>query len=291
MYLPRLLGWILIGTSTWWASAPPMSVADAPQYAMPRTEVRHLRSGKVDQDYALYVSLPRHYTDSTKRYPLVLTLDADYAFGISRNVVDHFVDRARLPEMIVVSIAYPGASEDMDLYHRTRTRDYTPTHSLEGAYSPEIGKLSGGGPAFLNFITTELFPFLERTYRIDPTDRTFVGHSFGGLFGAWVLVTRPATFRRYILVSPSLWYDGRMVFGMERDSAPTRGTPPVDLFLGVGGRETARMPNDLLAFAAALRAERWPQLNVTTTVFPDDDHDSVFPAALTRGLQVTFHRN
>jgi len=156
----RRLGWLVIGASTWWVSQSPAQALAGPQYAMPRTEVRHLRSAKVDQDYALYVSLPRHYADSTRHYPLVVTLDADYSFGITRNVVDHFVDRDRLPEMIVVSIAYPGASEDTDLYHRTRTRDYTPTHTLEEGYSPEIQKLYGGGPAFLSFITTELFPFL-----------------------------------------------------------------------------------------------------------------------------------
>jgi len=118
-----------------------------------------------------------------------------------------------------------------------------------------------------------------------------VGHSFGGLFGAWVLVTRPSTFRRYVLVSPSLWYDGRMLFRTEKDSAAARGAPPVDLFLAVGGRETSRMPSDLLAFAAALRAERWAQLTMTTKVFDEDDHDSVFPAALTRGLRVVFRRD
>jgi predicted alpha/beta superfamily hydrolase len=286
----RVVAALAVGTGALGAVSQPAPLQEVPAYVAPRTEVRRFRSKAVGDDYLLYVGLPRHYAGSTNRYPLVVTLDAEYAFALTRNVIEHFSDRDRLPEMILVSVAYPGASDDLDVYRRTRTRDYTPTNTLEGGYSPEMQAFSGGGPAFRRFLVDELLPFLQATYRIDPGDRTFVGHSYGGLFGAYVLVTRPETFRRYILVSPSLWYDDRMLFGMERDSARTRDTPPADVFLGVGGRENPRMSSDLLAFADVLRRETWPQLSVSTQVFADDNHDSVFPAAVTRGLRVVFGR-
>jgi predicted alpha/beta superfamily hydrolase len=286
----RHLTWPILALAGWWARPVPPPPAETGPYVLPRTEVRQLHSQAVGQDYLLYVSLPRHYADSTTHYPVVITLDAEYAFALTRNVVEHFVDRDRLPELLLVSIAYPGASDDLDVYRRTRTRDYTPTYVPDGGYGPAIQQFSGGGPAFRRFLVRELLPFLDSTYRTDPGDRTFVGHSYGGLFGAYVLATRPATFRRYILVSPSLWYDDRFLFGMEHDSAQTRGTPAADVFLGVGGRENPRMANDLLAFADVLRRERWPGLSVSTHIFADDNHDSVFPAALTRGLRVVFGR-
>lgn len=257
-------------------------------YAMPRTQVRRFHSDAVGQDYLLYVSLPRGHAQSAEPHPLVVTLDAEYAFGLVRNVVEHFVDRNGLPPLVLVSVAYPGASEDLDTYRRTRTRDYTPTHTPKGGYSPQIQQLSGGGPVFRSFLETELLPFLQRTYRTDPADQTLVGHSFGGLFGAYVLLTRPALFRRHILVSPSLWYDQRTLFALEEQRAAPLHGPPLDVFLAVGADENARMVDDMQQFAERLRTRAWPGLKVTATVFSDENHDSIFPAAATRGLRTVF---
>lgn len=44
---------------------------------------------------------------------------------------------------------------------------------------------------------------------------TYWGSSLGGLFGAWVLLNEPSTFRRYRLSSPSLWWDGGVIFQHE----------------------------------------------------------------------------
>ena len=126
-------------------------------YVLPRTEVVRLPSRIVGIDYLLYVSLPRDYNTTDKKYPLLVTLDADYAFALAHNIVDHFVDRNNLPPMIIVSIAYDSAGTEREVYRRHRTRDYTPTHTLEGGYGPEFQRHSGGAPGFLSFIEKPLF--------------------------------------------------------------------------------------------------------------------------------------
>lgn len=261
------------------SDAPP-----APPYVVPRTEVHHVKSDANGVEYVLYVALPRAAAPGT-RVPVVYVLDADYAFAIARNVIEHFSDRGDLPEMIVVGVSYPGAIEVLDDYRRRRTRDYTPTHSATGGYGPEIQKLSGGGPAFRDALARDLMPFVESHYPIDPADRTLVGHSYGGLFTTWVMLTRPALFRRYIAVSPSLWYDERTIFDIEKKTASARRGTPVDVFLGVGGYENPLMATDLDALAKVLRARADPGVRVETHVFEDDTHDSVFPGAFARGIR------
>src|SRR5882724_2533502 len=185
-------------------------------FVVPNSEVVTLHSQKDGEDYLLYISLPRDYgKDPQHRYPVIYTLDADYSFALAANTTTHFTDRGNLPPMIVVSIAYPGGITDLDQYHLHRTHDYTPTYSPAGGYGPAVQKYSGGGDQFRDFITDELFGYVESDYQADPHDRTLVGHSYGGLFTTYMLLTRPEAFQRYIIVSASLWYDGKMIFARE----------------------------------------------------------------------------
>ena len=71
----------------------------------------------------------------------------------------------------------------------------------------------GGAGALLQFINRELKPWVVDRYDIDRDNATYFGHSFGGLFGTYVLLTAPAAFRRYIIGSPSLWWDHGVMFG------------------------------------------------------------------------------
>lgn len=262
-------------------------------YTLPHTEVRSFYSQRVGAPYVLYISVPRGYRESTKTYPVVFTLDADYAFALAHNIVEHFVNRGNLPEMIVVSIAYEGASQNIPNYRRWRTRDYTPTYTLEGGYGPEFQKYSGGGENFRAFIEEELLPFLQTQYRLKPNDRTLVGHSYGGLFGTYILLTRPDLFQRYILVSPSLWYDNKMIFAVESAYANRHQALPARVFFAIGDHENQpgigrSMIDDLQELARRLRARNYQGLVLNNQVFPDETHNSIFPAALTRGLRVVF---
>lgn len=252
-------------------------------YLVPRTEVHHVKASANGQEYVLYVARPR--STGAHRLPVVWVLDADYSFVIARNVIEHLSDRGDLPEMIVVGVSYPGGIEVLDDYRRRRTRDYTPTHSPTGGYGPEFQKLSGGGPAFRDALERDLIPFVEARLPADPTDRTLVGHSYGGLFTTWVLLTRPALFRRYVAVSPSLWYDGRRIFEVEARTAPQRRGTPAEVFLGVGGFENTPMATDLEALARLIRGRADPGVRVDTHVFPEGTHNSVFPGAFARGIR------
>lgn len=266
--------------------------ASARAYTLPDTEIVSLTSKVNGVDYQLYVKLPRGYGEGDKTYPLLLTLDADYQFAIAANQADRLATHHQAPEMIVVSIGYAYDPDDMLAYRINRTRDYTPAHTDEGGYGPDIQKYSGGGEAFAKAIEDEILPLVEKRYRVDPSERVFVGHSYGGLYGAWLLFAHPDLFNRYIIVSPSLWFNDKMMLKNDAfDATPLKRKTYV--YMGVGSWENQPqngvvMVDDLNAFAALLAARRDPNLVVKTRVFEDETHASIFPAVLSTGIRHQF---
>jgi uncharacterized protein len=265
--------------------------AEPPGYVLPFTSVHQFRSQVNGVDYSIYVRMPPEYARTTRRYPVIYLLDADYQFALAANVVEHLADRMNQgPQAIVVAIAYTGAYPDRDRYRAHRTRDYTPVFVPTGGYGPEFQKHSGGGRKFLRVIEREVFPLLERAYRIDARDRTLVGHSYGGLFATWVLQERPELFRRYLMVSPSLWYDKERVLRREGARLP-RLARRTFVYLAVGSWENHAdqpMVDQMNRFAALLAARRDPNLVVKHRVFEDETHASIFPAALSTGIRHLF---
>lgn len=262
--------------------------AAADSYSIPNTEVRSLHSSHTGVDYQLFVSLPGDYSSSSKTYPVVYMLDADYSFALVRNVVQHFVEREDLPPLILVAIAYPGAATNRETYKMNRTRDYTPVYAPDGGYGAEYQRVSGGAEKFRAFIARELVPYVERNFRVDPADRTIIGHSYGGLFATYVLLVQPTLFNRYIVVSPSLWYSNRIVFTMEEEAAQSGLRPAARAFFSVGELENPAMAGDLTALVNKLKSRGNGNLQLTLRIFEHELHNSVFPGAVTRGLLTVF---
>jgi predicted alpha/beta superfamily hydrolase len=267
-----------------------VSAAAAKPYTIPNTDVRKLHSRETGADYQLFLSLPDH-REKGKLYPVVYLLDADYSFALVRNVVQHFVEREDLPPMILVAIAYPDAATNREVYKMSRTRDYTPVYVPDGGYGPGYQKLSGGGAKFRAFIARELVPYIERQFPAQPGDRTLIGHSYGGLFATYVLLTEPSLFKRYIIVSPSLWYAQRMTFALEEKAALAGIRPDAHAFFAVGALENPQMASDLSELVKRLESRNNPRLSTQLQIRDGERHNSVFPGAVTRGLLTVFDRS
>jgi len=270
--------------------------APAP-YVLDATEVRDIHAQALDRDYQVYVALPGSYGTSTRRYPVVFVTDANYAFPIVRGIADRLHKHAHLEEAIVVGLSY--AKGDSPVF--SRRRDYTPTVPRAGGYVSDMPGRSaafGEAEAYGRFIAEQVFPMIAANYRADMQRKIFAGHSYGSLLGLQLLITRPGTFDYYILGSPSLWYDGGVLFDRETAYATTHRDMPARVYFGIGSRETlapgltrsrseegADMVADLREFDAALRAHRYPGLRTQLEVFDGEDHASVFPFLFTHGLR------
>ena len=116
----------------------------------------------------------------------------------------------------------------------------------------------------------------------------------GGLFTLSALFQAPEKFRRYVALSPSLWWDSGVTFKTEEAFAEHAKDLPVDLYLSIGGLEElmdirGRMVSNVYRLESMLRHRNYPGLNLSMDVFPEETHMSVFPASVTRGLRNVFH--
>jgi len=263
-------------------------------YVVPYTAVIPLSSRINGVNYLLYVRLPVGYESSARRYPLVLTLDADYSFSICANHLEHLAARRnQAPDAILVSIAIAGVYPDLDRYHLERTRDYSPIYVAEAGPNTRFQSVSGGGPAFHRVIGEEVLPLMDQRYRTDPSERTLVGHSLGGLFACWTLQTQPEMFNRFLAVSPSLWYANKWIFDRERELATTRMPRETRIYMAVGSWEeqpenNGYMVSECESFAQLLEGRGDPNLLVEQRTFEDETHASIFPAAFSTGIRHLF---
>lgn len=280
-----LLAVICLALSPFGAAATP--------YEISNSEVREFKSKTNGVTYSLYISKPKGFNKGREDYPVVFTLDADYSFALAHNIIEHFSDRNSLPKMVVVGIGYPGKGQNGETYRLNRTRDYTPTFVATGGYGRRFQKHSGGADKFAAFIKDELQPFIQQRYGAGKSDRTLVGHSFGGLFASYVLLTQPELFQRYIIVSPSLWYDDKKLFSMEQQYAAEHNDLNAKVFFAVGDLEDRSgrpMVAQLNAFVALLNLRKYPGLSLSKRDFYNENHNSVFPTALTTGMRSVFSR-
>jgi predicted alpha/beta superfamily hydrolase len=232
--------------------------------------------------YNLYISLPKEYDSNNKDYPIIYLLDADYSFALAKQISEHLSDRNRINDSIIVGIAYANPNE----YKKNRTRDYTPSYVGSGGYGAEYQKYSGGAGSFYRFIHSELIPYLHQTFRVNK-NATFVGHSYGGLFGVYLLVHHPEIFNHYIIVSPSLWYDNHLVLKAAQKKRNFNLEHNTRACFIIGDQENKgdyQMIDDLKLLNETIMSKPHRNLNTFFNILNDMDHDTVFPGALSLGL-------
>jgi len=255
------------------------------------TENHRLTSKHVDQVFSIDVWTPIGIPGP---HPIVYALDGNGYFGMAAQTVGPLVFGGELPPMILVGIGYEVVSP-MDVV-TLRTRDLLPTYvegfaermAAQGLPLPD-GVRPGGADAFLTFINDELKPFIESNYPVDRDDQTLVGDSYGGTFATHVLLNSTDSFDRYVLGSPTLNWDDGILFGDLSAYADVNRALPVKLFLSAGELE---IENGILAaterMIAAIEAEKFEGLELKTHIFPDETHNSVIGATLSRGLRAVF---
>jgi len=240
------------------------------------------------QQRRLSVQLPEDYDRDARAYPLLLCLDAQWTQGTVSDTALLLGLARRMPRVIVAGLGWDYA-EARDIV-AARSYAYSPTAA---AFPPEVvapnGRplVAGGGPAYLEFLTTEVLALLTRTYRIAATERVIIGHSLSGLFALFTASRRPALFNRYLLASPSVWWHDRVVLSLLAEGGELQGS----LYMTMGEGEITvagcSMIDTAHAVADALRAKH-ASLDVNFEVLPGEIHQSTIAGSVTRGLRWLF---
>lgn len=246
---------------------------------LPFTEVHQLHSSETGRDYDIYIRLPDGYEqDSGKRYPVIYSLDGQWDFKMLDSICGGLVYDKFMPEVIIVGITYSGENTD---YGELRAKDYTPVRDLYFGGA-------GDGPKFLAFLKEQLIPFIESTYRADPSQRVLMGSSFGGTFTLYALFSDPNLFQGYLAGSPVVVYGNRFAFKQEEEYASSHTELPVRLVITVGGAEELKYPVE--EFMQVLRERNYQGLALETLTVEGEAHASNKPESYNRGLRFLFQK-
>jgi predicted alpha/beta superfamily hydrolase len=195
--------------------------------------VRHeaFHSQYLPDDRNVTVFLPPGYHDASEhRYPVLYLhdgqnlFDPDAAFKKGEHwrageTATALIDAGRIPPLIIVGIGNAG--------HK-RLHEYTPTHDRRRG--------GGGADAYGQMLVSELKPFVDARYRTRPDAAStgLGGSSLGGLVSLYLGLKYPDTFSRLAVLSPSVWWDRRVILRHVRDARPK---PELRIWVDIGTRE------------------------------------------------------
>ena len=124
-----------------------------------------IESEAVGATYNISVGLPPTYDESGSPHAAIFLLDGDWFFD------DFYDSYDEDDDFILIGINNTDR----------RNTDYMPQNTCDSG--------GGGNVAFLDFLKTELVPYLDKRFNIDPSLRLLFGFSHGGSFVFYALFT------------------------------------------------------------------------------------------------------
>ena len=179
----------------------------------------------------------------------------------------------QLPPSILVGIA-----------NTDRKRDFTYTAATGFKFPPELAafqsayKNAGGSARFMDFVEKELQPYIDQTYKSN-AEKTLIGQSLAGLMATEFLLKRPQLFSKYIIMSPSLWWDNESLLRIQS----TQPRPGTKVYIAVG-KEGKMMENDARKLAKLLqKSQKFPSL--LFEFLPEESHGTILHPAVARAFK------
>jgi len=217
-------------------------------------QAQSIHSAAVNEDRSYRVYLPPSYRWAKDRsYPVLYLLDGGEQFAHTAASVDYLAMYGEIPEMIVVGV-------DSTVRVRDFTQSDWSSHWIGG----------GGASNFKRFLSTELIPKVERTYRANGF-RVLSGHSAGGQFALYCLTSEPSLFHAYMVLSPSLeWDDNLPQRSLEK---AFEGEQELRAFLYVARSDDSGRPlADYDRLVETLKTKSPQGLRWFSQSFPDETH-------------------
>lgn len=238
-----------------------------------------LFSKSVKDSFCVFVKLPENYnTKKRKRFKTVYILDGNAYVDVIADEI-----KKQKKDLILVGIGYKNAY----LMDSLRNRDYT----FPEAMPEDSFKTSGGAKKFLSFITSELIPYIDRTYKTDASNRTLMGHSLGGFFTLFAMeqlcISNNSPFTQYVAASPSVQYGNNYLSRELQNVEPKAGSQT--LIVTVGENEMKEEPHfkeSYQSFVKSIAAKGDKDLTIITELFPNYSHmDTAIPTFI-KGLNM-----
>ena len=277
---------------------PPRPPSQTVPYAMSWEEPACARADGYDYDHEVLVALPPSYHVSPeRRYPVLWSMDGAMAFAVTSGIVNLYTVGRRIPEIIVVGVGHRSETGVLGLAHRTF--DLFPPGSVwaEPGLANDYMKGMGfnfdmtapfkKGDLFLDFLVDQLRPWLGERYRV-ADDHALWGHSAGGAFAGYALLSRPGAFGRFVIGSGT----NGLTIDLEAEYAKDHDDLEARVFIGMADGEinhaplcAQRLVSRTTLLAENLRLRGYPSLDLRTRLYTDRDHFTVMPLIIGDGLQ------
>jgi predicted alpha/beta superfamily hydrolase len=247
--------------------------------------IEQLQSTVLKEKRTLNIYLPEGYNAAdTTKYPVIYLLDGsadeDFIHVVGLVQFNDFSWINRVPKSIVVGIA------NVD---RRRDFTYPTTVTIDKSTYPT----TGGSEKFIGFIETELQPYIEKKYKTN-TSKTIIGQSLGGLLASEILLKKPALFDKYIIISPSLWWDNGSLLNQPSDIFKENFSHPTSVYLGVGkeGLAPTTIPHvmevEANLLAEKLRNTKSKSLKSYFDYLPQEDHATITHQAVFNAFRILY---
>ncbi len=248
-------------------------------------EIDSLYSAELSEGRTLNIYLPDGYNrNDTLRYPVIYLLDgsADEDFIHIVGLVQYFNFPwiNTVPKSIVVGIA------NVD-----RRRDFTyPTTNVE---DKKQFPTTGGSAKFIAFLEKELQPYIDNRFKTKGSN-TIIGQSLGGLLVTQILFEKPELFSKYIIISPSLWWDDGSLLKQQAKVLIPSFSRQTTIYIGTGKEGFwPGKPNHIMEVEAKELADRFiksgkKNLVVYYDFLPKETHATVTHPAVFNAFRMMY---
>ncbi|WP_199611051.1 alpha/beta hydrolase [Flocculibacter collagenilyticus] len=253
------------------------STATTP-FVIANTDTLEVVDPHENRPYKVYVKLPVKY-DPSIAYPVIYMTDGNYLFPTLAGSLGIPMSAGKITNSFLVGVSWQSDIPAPD----SRVRDYT--HTVDESWKRKTGEAEN----YLSFLRNTVIPLVEKKYKTEPTSRTYIGNSLGGLFGGYVLLQAPKTFKNYVLSSPSFWFDNEsLITNVGKFNAKN---VDANVYISVGELETPEtgetihnMVDVATRFHKILSAKPAPALQTHLNIVDAANHEVAFATSAIQGL-------
>lgn len=257
-------------------------------FSQTKTEKFEIASQEVKGvTYSIEVVLPNGY-DATKKYPIMYFTDWWFAYQLAPGINELLSFGQTIEPIILVGIK-SKSSIGVNEWTLNRTRDFTPTNMIASdTLSGLPTGTSGGAKHFLAFLKKELIPTVEKKYASDTEERGYFGYSFGGLFGTYILLNEPELFKKYLIGSPSLWWDDYLLSKELVEMKAENLGSIKSIFIAV--EEEGPQLRGFSEMKMQILEKKTDSLHLETVIILGEDHLTAIPSTVVKGLKFLYRK-
>jgi predicted alpha/beta superfamily hydrolase len=170
-------------------------------------------------------------------------------------------------------------------------RDFTYQTTIEA--DQKRYATAGKSANFISFLEKELQPYIEKKYKTNDS-KTIIGQSLGGLLATEILLQKPNLFNKYIIISPSLWWDNGSLLRQNSAIYQENFNKKIDIYVGVGkeGLAPTEIPHvmevDANLLTEKLKSTKSKTITVNFDYLPQEDHATITHQAIFNALRILY---